>query len=177
VQSALTRQGVVASELGEFYLVRLLENLLRPPEPFMARPLGVRYLEALQAPPAARRHLLQHVGDTALSVCGIFPESLERSLVGCDYYQALGRGAYGHLASLASGSRSDVSFAEVFEDLARRFPAFSAVLAEIAFERIFPDDVGIVGLYRRWRIAGSAARAARMIAAGVAPVAPSLTQH
>jgi len=84
VQAALNRQGVTATELGEFYLVTLLESLLRPAEPFMTRPLGVRYLEALQAPAPVRERTLRHVGDTASPFAVFFPRassarSLDRS--------------------------------------------------------------------------------------------------
>ena len=177
VQAALTRQGVSATELGEFYLVTLLESLLRPSEPFMTQPLGVRYLEALQAPLPVRERTLRRVGDTALALCGLFPESLERSLVGPDYYEDIGRHAYHALAALSSTSRHDHALAEVFGDLAQRFPVFSAVLAEVAYASIFPQDCDVVGLYRRWRYAKSPAHAARLMASGLVPAPPSNTRH
>ncbi len=177
VQAALNRQGVTATELGEFYLVTLLESLLRPAEPFMTRPLGVRYLEALQAPAPVRERTLRHVGDTALALCGLFPESLERSLVGPEYYEGIGRHAYHALAALSFRSRHDRALAEVFGDLAQRFPVFSAVLAEVAYAAIFPQDCDVVGLYRRWRYARSPGHAARLLAAGLIPAPPSDTQH
>jgi len=177
VQAALSRQGVAATELGEFYLVTLLESLLRPSEPFMTRPLGVRYLEALQAPQPVRERTLRHVGDTALALCGLFPESLERSLVGPEYYEGIGRHAYHALAALSSTSRHDRALAQVFGDLAQRFPVFSAVLAEVAYSAIFPQECDVVGLYRRWRYARSPGHTARLIASGLVPVAPTSTQH
>jgi hypothetical protein len=177
VQAALSRQGVSATELGEFYLVTLLESLLRPAEPLMTRPLGVRYLEALQSPLPVRERTLRVIGDTALALCGLFPESLERSLVGPEYYEDIGRHAYHALAALSSTPRHDRALAQVFGDLARRFPVFSAVLAEVAYDAIFPQECDVAALYRRWRYARSPARTARLIASGLVPLPPSGTRH
>lgn len=178
VQSAIARKGITTTEMGEFYLVSLMETLLRPGEPIGHQPLGVAYLEALQAPPARRYEPLRRVADEALAICGVFPESLERSLVGPEYYTMLGQRAYQHLAELAGPLQRPAGLADVFAELAEGFAGFAAVLAEIAFETIFRREADIVRLYRQWHYTGSPEHAARLIARGFIPSSsPTQMRH
>lgn len=172
VQAAITRQGVPATEMGEFYLVSLLEALLRPAEPIGHQPLGLAYLAALQAPASRRYEPLRRVADEALAICGVFPESLERSLVGPEYYSALGRCAYEHLSKLSVPFEVPGGLTDVFAELADGFPAFAAVLADIAFETLFRRDADIMRLYRQWYYTRSPMYAARLIARGLIPASP-----
>jgi hypothetical protein len=71
---------------------------------------------------------LKHVGDTSLYVAGFFAESLTRSLVDVDYYVGLGQNAYAQLARTLSGGKS---LAEVYAELADKFPKFVDVLAQV----------------------------------------------
>jgi hypothetical protein len=161
--------------MGEFYLVALLEALVRPGKPLADRPLGVQYLEALQAPLSVRGPALRHVGDSALALCGLFPESLERSLVGPDYYAGLGRLAYHHLAVLRPASRPDLG--DVFAELAEGFSGFTAVLAEIALGSIFPRPPHVLGLYRHWLYTRAGRGKAPLDDPGFTPSAPETTRH
>jgi hypothetical protein len=166
----MARHGLVTTETAEFYLVNLLKSLLRPPRPVVGRPLGIQYLEALQSPPASRCQSLRHVGDTALIVSGLFPESLERSLVGPDYYKSLGTLAYRHLSCIASPSSRGL--VDVFGELAERFLPVSAVLAAIALDNIFRGHTDLLRLYQRWYYSRRPDDAARLIERGLIPVPP-----
>jgi hypothetical protein len=173
VRDTLARRGGGLTELGEVYLVGLLESLLRPTEPVGERALGLQYIEALNAPPPPRYRALRRVGDHALVICGIFPESLERSLVGPEYYQSLGRQAYRGAATLSPRVTGTPALAGVLTELADGFSAFAAVLADIALETIFRPTDDLVGLYRRWHYGGSEAAVTQLAERGLLPVAPN----
>src|SRR3989442_11766457 len=134
VRAAMAEQQVESSETTEFYLVQLLEGFARPGRgELLDRPLALDYLEAFHLPASQRYEKLKRVADTALFVTGIFVDSLERSLVGLDYYTSLGRNAYARL----SAQPPRASLAELFVELAGRFPEFVQVLAEISAQEIF----------------------------------------
>src|SRR5206468_8556738 len=100
VRAAMAAQQVASSETTEFYLVQLLEAFARPAcGNLLDPPLALDYLEALHLPAPKRYAKLKRVADTALFVTGVFVDSLERSLVGPEYYAALGRNAYARLAA------------------------------------------------------------------------------
>ena len=131
VRTAMAAQQVESSETTEFYLVQLLEGFARPGRGgLLDRPLALDYLEAFHLPASQRYEKLKRVADTALFVTGIFVDSLERSLVGPDYYTSLGRNAYARL----SAQPPRASLAELFGELAGRFPEFVRVLTEISAE-------------------------------------------
>src|SRR5262245_15483911 len=103
VRAAMAAERVHSSETSEFYLVQLLEGFARPGRrDLLDPPLAIDYLEACNLPGAARYEKLKRVADTALFITGIFMDSLERSVVGPDYYAALGRDAYARLSTHAS---------------------------------------------------------------------------
>lgn len=148
LQSAMRAQAVNSSEEVEFYLVKLLEQLARPPRQLDDRPLALDYLESFHVPLPHRYGKLKHVGDTALSMAGLFIEALQRKLVTSDYYSTLGRTAYVHLARL--GDMAGPHRGELFAELADRFSEFVRVLAEISFRDLFPGDARALRVYARW---------------------------
>src|SRR5687768_801299 len=93
---ALGRQGVEASEPTEFYLVGLLGEYAKARLP--DEPLSLRLAESSHADAGERVRALKEVGDTSLYVTGFFADSLQRKLVGVDYYMDLGKAAYRELA-------------------------------------------------------------------------------
>lgn len=168
IQRAMASLGVESLEATEFYLVNLLEGFARPGRPdLLDPPLGIEYLEAMQAPIPRRVMKLRRVADTALFVTGMFAESLERSLVGPDYYATLGRSAYAHL-SATSGSGG---MGESFEELADRFPEFVRVLGEVSAQDLFTRDQDTLRIYRRWLAHGGSREAALLVRRGLIPVA------
>src|SRR5213078_3084709 len=147
VRTAMAAQQVASSETTEFYLVQLLEGFARPGRGgLLDRPLALDYLEAFHLPASQRYEKLKRVADTALFVTGIFVDSLERSLVGPDYYASLGANAYARL----SAQPPRASLAELFGELAGRFPEFVRVLAEISAQDIFRRHEDTIRLYKRW---------------------------
>jgi len=168
VRAAMTAQRVASSETTEFYLVRLLEGFARPGRDLFDPPLGIDYLQAMQMPPHQRVRRLRRVADTALFVSGVFSDSLERRLVGAEYYTALGRTAYAHLSSDAGRG----ALAEPFEELAGRFPQFVRVLAEISDQELFRRQQDTLRLYKRWLHTRGEREAELLMRRGVIPVAP-----
>jgi hypothetical protein len=142
VSDALECKGIEASESTEFYLVGLLGEFAhaRIPDEPLSLTLATPALD-----PSQRVKNLKQVGDTSLYVTGFFADSLERKVVGVDYYIDLGQAAYRELSRRLATS----SVAEVYDDLAGRFPKFVDVLAEV---RRNVDFVGqdVLRLYQEW---------------------------
>lgn len=65
------------------------DGLVAPPTTF-----AEIYLTALSSEGAKRKELLITVGDRALYLVGVFPESLEKTVVGKAYYINIGQAAY-----------------------------------------------------------------------------------
>jgi hypothetical protein len=169
VRTAMTAQQVASSETTEYYLVQLLEGFVRPDRrDLLDPPLGIDYLQALHLPMHQRVGKLRRVADTALFISGVFFDSLERRLVGAEYYAALGRTAYAHLSSGAGRS----PLAEPFEELAGRFPQFVRVLAEISDREIFRRQQDTLRLYKRWLHTRGEREADLLVQRGVIPAAP-----
>jgi hypothetical protein len=174
VRTAMTTQHVESSETTEFYLVHLLETFARPTEAdLLDRPLGLDYLEAVQLPASQRYGKLKRVADTALFVTGVFVDSLDRSLVGPDYYATLGRNAYARL----SAQPSRTGLAELFGELAGRFPDFVRVLTEISAQEFFRTDQDTLRLYKRWLHTRGEREADLLVRRGIIPFAPSSQQR
>ena len=174
VRTAMSAQQVESSETTEFYLVQLLEGFARPGRgDLLGRPLALDYLEAFHLPASQRYEKLKRVADTALFVTGIFVDSLERSLVGPDYYTSLGRNAYARL----SAQPPRASLAELFGELAGRFPEFVRVLAEISAQEIFRRHEDTVRLYKRWLYTRGRREADLLVRRGIIPFAPPSNQR
>jgi hypothetical protein len=174
VRAAMTTQQVASSEITEWYLVQLLEAFARPTRSdLLDPPLALDYLEAFHAPATQRFEKLKRVADTALFVTGVFVESLERSLVGPDYYTALGRNAYARL----SAQPSRAGLAALFNELARRFPEFVRVLTEISAGEIFRGEQDTLRLYKRWLLTRGQREADLLVRRGIIPFAPSSQQR
>ena len=174
VRAAMAAQQVASSETTEFYLVQLLEAFARPARGnLLDPPLALDYLEALHLPAPKRYAKLKRVADTALFVTGVFVDSLERSLVGPEYYAALGRNAYARL----SAQSSRAALASLFEELAGRFPEFVRVLTEISAQELFRSEQDTLRLYRRWLHTRGQREADLLVRRGVIPFAPPTNQR
>jgi hypothetical protein len=166
VQEAMSTHEVRSSEDTEFYLVKLLESFTHPERDWFERPLAVDYLESFNSPVMARYSKLKRVADTSLFLTGMFMEALERSLVGCDYYMALGRMAYQHLANEEPPPARGKPFAELSE----RFSDFVDVLSEISFNQLFRRQDQLVRVYTRWLYTGNRRDAQWLRRRGLVPV-------
>jgi hypothetical protein len=173
VRSAMAVQQVHSSETTEFYLVQLLEGFARPRGNLLDPPLAIDYLEAFKLPAVERYEELKRVADTALFITGIFMESLERGLVGPDYYTALGRNAYARLS--AQSQRSPLG--PLFDELADRFPEFVRVLTEISAQDLFRREQDTLRLYKRWFHTRGRREAELLVRRGIIPFAPPTNQR
>ena len=153
VRSAMAVQQVHSSETTEFYLVQLLE--------------------AFNLPAVKRYEKLKRVADTALFITGIFMESLERGLVGPEYYTALGRNAYARLS--AQSQRGPLG--ALFDELAGRFPEFVRVLTEISAQDLFRREQDTLRLYKRWLNTRGRREADLLVRRGIIPFAPPTNQR
>lgn len=173
VRAAMSAQQVESSETTEFYLVRLLEAFARPARSdLLDPPLALDYLEAVHLPASRRYEKLKRVADTALFVTGMFVDSLERSLVGADYYEALGRNAYARL----SAQPPRAALGDLFSELAGRFPEFVRVLTEISAQELFRREQDTLRIYKRWLHTRSRREADLLVRRGIIPFAPP-THH
>jgi hypothetical protein len=171
VRAAMNTQQVESSETTEFYLVHLLETFARPQRgDLLDPPLALDYLEAGHLPAALRYEKLKRVADTALFVTGMFVDSLERSLVGPDYYAALGRNAYARL----SEQPPRAALATMFGELAGRFPEFVRVLTEISAQELFRREQDTLRLYKRWFHTRGQREADLLVRRGIIPYAPPM---
>ena len=174
VRSAMSAQQVATSEGTEFYLVQLLEGFARPGRgDLLDPPLALDYLEADHLPAARRYEKLKRVADTALFITGVFIDSLQRSLVGADYYATLGRNAYARLSAGAFRG----SLATLFGELAGRFPELVCVLMEISEQELFRREQDTLRLYKRWLHTRSQREADLLVRRGIIPFAPPNQQR
>ncbi len=173
VRDAMATQHVASSEHTEWYLVQLLEAFARPGRSLLEPPLAIDYLEAFHAPASQRYEKLKRVADTALFITGVFVDSLERSLVGPEYYQALGRNAYARL----SAQPLRTGLAALFAELAGRFPEFVRVLMEISAQDLFRREQDTLRLYKRWLHTRGQHEADLLVRRGIIPFAPPSQQR
>jgi hypothetical protein len=162
------------------YLVDLLTERVRIPPPAdrdRGDPtLAEGLLEARLLAGALRIRRLRAVGDRALFVAGFFGDSLARKLVDLDYFQEIGRSAYGDLSSTFSHDPAASSWQLLFAELSQRFSDLTDVLAEVGdrSRRMGPSD--LLRLYERYLRTGSRRDLERLMRiGGVAPtLAPGL---
>jgi hypothetical protein len=174
VRAAMTSQQVESSETTEFYLVALLEAFARPGRAdLLDPPLALDYLEAAHLPAPQRYEKLKRVADTALFVTGLFVDSLERSLVGPEYYTALGRHAYARLSTQPPRA----ALGGIFRELASRFPEFVRVLTEISAQELFRREQDTLRLYKRWLHTRGQREADLLVRRGIIPFAPPSQQR
>jgi hypothetical protein len=127
------------------------------------------YQDALEAPTLAqRRAALRRLGDVALFIGGFFAQSLVRKLVDVDYYIAMGGTAYSALSESLRRERTQWH-GVVFNELARKFPGFVDVLAEVSASAQPGSDTDILRLSEIWLRTGSARARDRLVGLGVVP--------
>jgi hypothetical protein len=91
--------------------------------------LGPKLLESDKMGKSKQKHELKNIGDTALLLCGLFPESLESKIVDVRYYQDLGKMAYQKLNYLVPTLLDIESFYSV---LAKSFDNLTSVMSVVA---------------------------------------------
>jgi hypothetical protein len=177
VQSVMQHQRLRADPVVTSYLGRLLAEFARAEhlyehtaEGVLRRPLMDHYRRALEAGSLAQRRVaLQRLGDVALFVTGILPDSLQRSLVDVDYYVAMGASAYGCLSDLREHDTRGRVRGNLFAALSQRFVQFVDVLEEVVEHAPAALNRDALRLYERWRRTGSQRLHRHLLALGVTP--------
>lgn len=176
VTSALVNQRVDATDDARFYLVTLLNDRLNvnragpgPDRDLEDEPLALVLARALQASLSEQVALLKALGDRALYVSGVFSDSLARHVVDVDYYVSMGEMAYGKLAGVMKGGRRPSAYAELYDELASRFPVFVEVLNEVSEGLSLTSNSGLLRLYERWLRTGSRRAAEKLSKEGIVP--------
>jgi hypothetical protein len=148
VDKAVDRAALPVSDDTRLYLATLLVDRARTDTPRPeAHTLVELHARASQAPPAESARTYRELGDRALYAVGYFEESLERRVVGPDYYVEMGRAAYWRVDEVFKRWFAD-AFGPVFRELAEQFQGCVSVISSIRDEHDSPDDV--VRLYQRW---------------------------
>lgn len=176
LREAAEVQRLDADEAILAYLTHLLTDYARAERLFdrtrdgvVRRPLVDIYKQAHEAESGDERDLcLQRLGDLALFVSGILPDSLQRSLVDVDYYIAMGASAYGYLSDRGSRGTRVRSLRAVFEQLSRRFVDFVDLLAQ-AVEQGQTREPDLMRLHDLWSKTGSRRLARKLLELGVTP--------
>ena len=177
LQQAAETQRVKADDAVIVYLTHLLsdyarsERLYDHTEDGLVRlPLAELYRLAIEADSSLERNrLLQRLGDVALFVSGILPNSLSRSLVDVDYYVSMGSSAYGFLSDTCDVGTQLEALRSVFAQLSSRFVQFVDLLAEAVeqgSEARYPD---LMRLHELWAKTGSRRIERQLLALGLTP--------
>jgi hypothetical protein len=167
VDRAFKDRHLAAGTLTEHYVVQLLAGYVA--QPIEERPLALKMLTAIEAPPRERRTQLREIGDTSLYVSGFWAESLENKVVGVDYYIDMGGTAYGELARGGTGWTGD-PFGAVFAELAANFARFVEVLMIVSRRTTrLGTDEDVLRLYRHWQRTKSRWAAGRLATLGLVP--------
>jgi hypothetical protein len=153
VAGAVAEIGQRPSPMATTYLIELLDERVRIPEPqarARAELLAEALLEARLAEGAERIARLHGLGDRSLFLVGFFGDSLRRGLVSPSYCAEVGRSAYAELSGALASTLVEPTWPRLFEELADRFRDLVDVLSEVC-ERVCPGrSDALVGLYRRY---------------------------
>jgi hypothetical protein len=175
VEDAKRARGVDATDSATRYLVGLLADFVHPDRragEALERPLTILLNEALHAPdPADRFERLRTIGDGVLYGCGFFGDHFEARGVDSKYLHGLGTRAYGAASSMLRHGATNGA-PDLFGELAQKFGAFVAVVAEVADATIAmgtENPSGLLRVYERWLKTGSERLACALTSRGVMP--------
>ena len=185
VTEAIGNQNLRATEEVVHYVVNLLTAYTNAkalyeetPDGLMIKPLALMYAEAVDAASVEERNqALKRLGDVALFIAGIFPNSLNRKLVDIDYYIAMGGNAYGHLSGIAKDTLRWQVFSSIFKELSIKFTQFVDVLSEVSEKVNLSNDSDIMRLYEIWIRTGSERTARRLRQLGIHPFTGSVSRR
>jgi hypothetical protein len=174
VDGALQELRVHASEHAKLYLVNLLSYFISYENLYPVSADGQRkdtltekLAQALEEESAeAKAARFRQLGDYSLYIAGYFSDSLARKAVDVDYYIGMGGAAYEQVAAL----HLQRSRAEVFAELAMKFPLFVDVLAQISEETKLKNGDNsqeLLRIYDVWSRTGSQRLAKQLSKAGI----------
>lgn len=178
LQSAARNQDVALRDVTATYLVNLLTEfgetsaLAAVTDPNRhIKPLATLYGEALEAPTSEhRRRTLRKLGDLALFIAGIFSDSLNRKLVGVDYYIGMGEAAYCCVYDSLQDDARAKNVSTVFADLSAKFPLLVDLLNEISEMSGLKSRCDMLRTYELWQKTGSSRARKELQRAGIVPL-------
>ncbi len=172
VEDVVKRQRVSLEEVTEFYVVNLLAEYATAEKLFTKETdgrremeaLAVMYHRALQQDRDEKIRTLRQLGDVSLFSAGFFRASLNDRIVGPEYYEQMGRNAYGTIAQLSNAS----SFSAVYHELNQKFSTLVEVLEEIAARGLCASGPqGQVKVFESWSRSGNGRLEAVLVDSGV----------
>lgn len=180
VEQSVRDLSLIITPDTQFYVVSVLCRFAVSDQLYQVDPNnGQRQREALallqarahDAPEHQRIALLKRLGDSSLYISGFFRESLERSLVGVDYYVSMGGGAYSSLSDMVQLQRSSRANSIIYAELASKFTELVRVLTWVARETSVPGatNSSILRLYDQWQRTGSVEVEKKLRAQGLNP--------
>lgn len=78
--------------------------------------LGLKLLEAYQFTVSEQKRMYKDVGESALILCGMFNESVNRKILDINYYHNVGKEAYGRLNSIEREAYNRQEFYDLIAD-------------------------------------------------------------
>lgn len=156
LEGASEREGMALDRELRAYLVHMLASHARRPQIAgrTSPALATQFLAARESGATA----LREVGDRALYIAGVVPDSLERSPVNVGYVAGIGSAAYREIHARRARL-------EVFRRLADRFEEIVELLGRML--RGGSGERDLLGLYERWRRRGDPRDARRLVEAGI----------
>ena len=132
------------------YLANLLTDRARVQrDPLPETTLAELHGRAALAPPSHKARVYRELGDRALYQLGFFTESVESSVVSCDYYSDMGAAAYYQVDQTFKTWFAD-AFGPVFKELANRFRECTNILAHVRHNSDSDHPDTIVRIYQKW---------------------------
>lgn len=171
IEAAAATAEVDLSRTSRAYLAGLLERVTRAERLYpkdAPTTLAELHFEAARAPAGRSAGIWRDLGDRALTIAGVFPESLARATVGVDYYADMGAAAYLRVSAVFQVPPPGH---DVFGELGRGFRAAMRLLSEVAAVDASLEDV--VRLYERWAATGDARLGERLAALGLLVGSPA----
>lgn len=174
VGEVVSRQRVSLQEVTEFYVVNLLSEYATAEKLFTqelegkkeTEPLALLYARALQQDRDERIRTLRRLGDVSLYTAGFFRASLRDRVVGAEYYEQMGRTAYGQIAVMAPTS----AFSSVYQELCHKFSTLVEVLEEIAARGLCAQGPqGQMKVFESWSRSGDGRLQEVLVDVGMLP--------
>ena len=185
VDNVIAKQGVELDPHAAHYVVNLITLFARSEElyeddgeTYGLKPLAIMLADAADAPsPDHRTQTLQRIGDVAMFISGFFIESLETKAVDVDYYIYMGENAYGSLSEEVRGTFRGNVFADVYRELACKFPIVIDVLNEVRDGAAHESDANLLRTYEIWSKTGSRRAEKLLRDQGVIPISAAKTRR
>ncbi len=131
------------------------------------RPLAMLYHDAHAAENRQQRCLiLRQLGDLALFIGALFPESYRRKGLQQDYFIGMGSGAYDYLSENESTNR------HIFSELSATFTSMLQLLADCCSRDTSTSVMDLEELYAHWLATGDPVAERRLRKLGVLDMTP-----